>query len=90
MSSVILHFEDPVTGEVVTLILRRERFPDDPDDMVTIETLEGKYSTYKEFVEAKEREVEDSGYPYTASYIYIPMWLRDAREVAERLQELVK
>jgi len=88
--AVILYFEDAMTGCTNTLVLRRFRFPDDPYDVVSIELLEGRFSSYEEFEEAKEREEEDPGYPYTASYVYIPLWLGSARELAERLQELVK
>jgi len=87
---VILYFEDAVTTCTNTLVLRRFRFPDDPSDVVSIETLEGKYSTYEEFEEAREREEEAPDYPYTATYSYIPMWLESARELVERLRELVK
>jgi len=87
---VILHLKDAVTGYINTLVLRRFRFPDDPSDVVSIEALEGLVSTYEEFEKAKEREEEDPDYPYTSSYIYIPLRLRDARKLAERLQELVK
>jgi len=79
-----------MTACMNTLVLRRSRRPDDPSDMVTIETLEGEYSTYEEFEEAEEREGEDPDYPYTSSYNYIALWLESARNLAERLLELVK
>jgi len=87
---VILYFEDAVTACMNTLVLRRFQFPGYPSDVVSIEILEGRFSSYKEFEEGKEREEEDPGYPYTASYVYIPLWLGSARDLAERLQELVK
>jgi len=87
---VILHFEDAVTGCTNTLVLRRFRFPQEPEDTVTIETLEGQYSSYEQFEEGKEREEEDPYYPCSSSYNNISIWLRDARGLAERLRELVK
>jgi len=87
--TVILHFKDAVTDVVNTMILKRYRLQGEPDDFVSIETLEGKFENEQAFEEAKEKQVEKPNYPFSDTYQYIALWLKDARKISFMLSELV-
>jgi len=87
--TIILHFKDAVTDVVNTMILKRYRMEGDPDDFVSIETLEGEFESEEAFEEGQEKRQEQPNYPFSDTYQFIAVWLKDARKINKKLGELL-